>query len=88
MYKRQTLRHSTPLQGRLEAVLIVRCSDTEASDAALLELVVLSDVYKRQDLLLSMERGLLSVLFEVFSLFQNLLVDIINSYGGIVKFIQ
>ena len=40
------------------------------------------------DLLLSMERGLLSVLFEVFSLFQNLLVDIINGYGGIVKFIQ
>ncbi len=38
--------------------------------------------------LLSMERGLLSVLFEVFSLFQNLLVDIINGYGGIVKFIQ
>ena len=40
-----TLRHSTPLQGRLEAVLIVRCSDTEASDAALLELVVLSLSY-------------------------------------------
>ena len=35
------LRHSAPLQGRFEAVLIVRCSETEASDAALLESVVL-----------------------------------------------
>ena len=39
------LRHSAPLQGRLGAVLTVRCSDTEASDAALLESVVLSLSY-------------------------------------------
>ena len=39
------LRHSVPPQGRLEAVLTVRCSDTEASDAALLESVVFSLSY-------------------------------------------